>query len=65
MVSRLVSLPILPAQFIGTRFGKYVSESFTKEAVENSRNYLTNNLNYEEVTIPTKDRVKLNGMLFK
>ena len=59
MVSRLVSLPILPAQFIGTRFGKYVSESFAKDELEKARNYLINNLNYEEVTIPTKDRVKL------
>jgi len=65
MFSRIVSMLILPAQLIGTRFGKYMSERFTKKYLENSRNDLINNLKHEEFNIQTKDGVKLNGMLFR
>ena len=69
MLSRLVSLQILPAGLIGTRFVKFLSFftaneeilSVTKDNVEKARNRLINNLQGEETTITTKDKVKLNG----
>ncbi len=65
MISRLVSLAILPAQLIGTSFGKSLTLSYSKDEVDNAKNYLKSKLPNAEITIPTKDGVKLNAMLFK
>ncbi|NGX33857.1 MAG: hypothetical protein K1060chlam1_00199 [Candidatus Anoxychlamydiales bacterium] len=64
MFSRITSFFILPSQLIGTRFKKLLPE-YLREDPNTKREALQNRFNGEEFFIETKDRAKLNGMLFK